>query len=516
MRGKKDMLEKKLQLVFWGLVALLFFKFSMPAYAGEYGGNEPLILAQTIGNHTMSGATVLSSGTEVADKITSESIENWYKLTLPADGYIRILLDHEVFDMAGMWEICVWDSTGSKEIERHSAFIIYDGGIVYGYENIGLAKGTYYLTINSSKLIGIDYKLSYEYVKSDSWVKEPNWSFESSNELVPDKYIFAGGRGGYNNMYDYYYFDIEEKGKIKLDILSGDPGYDMGAEIVIYDSEKNKILYSFISSGQTFDYLSLNQGRYYIRLYDRYQVRTYYGLKLTYIPESQERLLPDDADNPGNTNAENDKSDTSSDNTNPYAAYDLDDKYVPNGYVDNSGSPMIMEGKNLSWNEVGGKSYWYENGIKQGTYYDTYGVMGDGTIRGREIFDPESDGWYWLDSVYDGAKAVGKEVWVPYIYQDEDGISDTERHNRANSCDSGMADCVYNAMLNKTGKWVRYDENGKMLKGWVTIEGALAEKYPAQAGNTYYYDSITGLMAKGWVTIGGVSYYFDETTGVLQ
>gem|GEM_PF-6798456 len=55
-----------------------------------------------------------------------------------------------------------------------------------------------------------------------------------------------------------------------------------------------------------------------------------------------------------------------------------------------------------------------------------------------------------------------------------------------------------------------------MLKGWVTIEGALAEKYKDQVGNTYYYDSITGLMAKGWVTIDGTQHYFNEITGVLE
>ncbi len=78
-----------------------------------------------------------------------------------------------------------------------------------------------------------------------------------------------------------------------------------------------------------------------------------------------------------------------------------------------------------------------------------------------------------------------------------------------------MADCVFDAMINKKGKWVRYDENGRMLKGWVTIEGALADLYPDQAGNTYYYDTRTGLMSKGNVTIDGKECFFDETTGAL-
>ena len=214
---------------------------------------------------------------------------------------------------------------------------------------------------------------------------------------------------------------------------------------------------------------------------------------------------------------------------NSYAKYGLDDKYVPDNYKDNSGSPMIMLGINCVWNDSNGKSYWYENGIKQGTYYDPKGVLGTdpetgiATNRGREICDMSQkddagqDGvWFWLDSVYDGAKAVGKEVWVPYIYQNEDEWDDAEMRRIANESDEGMGDLVYDFMKNKKGKWVRYDENGRMIKGWVTIEGALAEKYPDQVGNTYYYDTRTGLMAKGDITIDGVKYHFDEVSGVLS
>ena len=180
--------------------------------------------------------------------------------------------------------------------------------------------------------------------------------------------------------------------------------------------------------------------------------------------------------------------------------------------VGEKGGSSILNG----WNTENGKQYWYENGVKQGTYSDSKGVVGDGTIRGREIYDPKSDAWYWLDAVYGGAKAVGKEVWMPYIYQDEDKWSTSEKWRIAQESDPGMADCVYNAMISKAGKWVRYDQSGRMLKGWVTINGELARLYPNQAGNTYYYDHRTGLMAKGWVKIDGKSYHFDEVTGVLK
>ena len=204
----------------------------------------------------------------------------------------------------------------------------------------------------------------------------------------------------------------------------------------------------------------------------------------------------------------------------PNSYYDaLDDTrkaMVPEGYTDDSGSPMEISGLDLAWNKVDGKNYWYEGGIKQGTYYDQNAVIGYRNVRGREIYDPGSDAWYWLDANAYGAKAVGKEVWMPYVYQDEDQWDDEMKKAVAKESDPGLGDIVLQGIEDKSGKWVRYDENGAMLKGWVIIKGALAEVYPDQAGNIYYYDSRTGMMAKGDVTLDGKEYHFNEVTGVMD
>lgn len=122
------------------------------------------------------------------------------------------------------------------------------------------------------------------------------------------------------------------------------------------------------------------------------------------------------------------------------------------------------------WYVIDGVEYWYEEGKRQGM---------EG--RGKEIYDEASDAWYWLDSIDNGKKATGKDVyqesWAGQYADREDG----------------------------TGKWVRYDENGRMIKGW-----------HVQNGNTYYFDWITGAMAKGTTEINGVSYCFDMATGILQ
>lgn len=117
-------------------------------------------------------------------------------------------------------------------------------------------------------------------------------------------------------------------------------------------------------------------------------------------------------------------------------------------------------GIDCRWYQINGIKYWYENGIRQGM---------EG--RGKEIYDPESNAWYWLDSVDDGKMAVSKDV-----YQESNG-----------------------------GKWVRYDENGHMVKGW-----------NERNGKKFYFDPVTGAMAKGIVEIDGVKYYFNEITGIFE
>lgn len=125
-------------------------------------------------------------------------------------------------------------------------------------------------------------------------------------------------------------------------------------------------------------------------------------------------------------------------------------------------------GEKNGWVEENGKKYWYEKGVKQGT-----------TGRGKEIYDPDSDAWYWLDAVQGGAMTVNKDV-----YQESAAGQWADRPDG-------------------TGKWVRYDENGHMVKGWQTTEKG-----------TYYFDLITGAMAKGAGDIDGVPCAFDEYTGI--
>ncbi len=130
-------------------------------------------------------------------------------------------------------------------------------------------------------------------------------------------------------------------------------------------------------------------------------------------------------------------------------------------------------GLNQKWKTQDGKDYWYESGKRQG--YDP----NNAAYRGKEIYDPASDAWYWLDNVQQGAKAVSKDV-----YQESEAGQWADRPDG-------------------TGKWVRYDAGGHMIKGW-------------SQDHRYYFDPIYGTMAKGTAVIDGRTYNFDPNTGVLK
>lgn len=143
-----------------------------------------------------------------------------------------------------------------------------------------------------------------------------------------------------------------------------------------------------------------------------------------------------------------------------------------------------------SWVNANGNKYWFDNGVM---------------ARGKEIFDPGSNAWCWLDD--DGIMAHNKDVylrsnggkWVYYAWIT--GImAHGERFVNYDGDHTGwyLFDQVTGAMFHgdtyirsNDGKWVRYDRvTGKIVKGLHYQDGAY-----------YYFDQTTGAMAHSRVWV---------------
>ena len=157
-------------------------------------------------------------------------------------------------------------------------------------------------------------------------------------------------------------------------------------------------------------------------------------------------------------------------------------------------APVALEVQEVrqGWYDLAGNKTTAASSPQGANWYDN-GVM----ARSKEVYDRDTDAWYWFDA--DGTCARNKDVYLQ---------------------SSG-------------GKWVRYDINGRMIKGedyrygaWYyfdLVTGAMAKSWKhldSSGGKWVYYDPIDGRMAKGekWVTgSGGDGWcYFDDVTGALQ
>jgi len=134
------------------------------------------------------------------------------------------------------------------------------------------------------------------------------------------------------------------------------------------------------------------------------------------------------------------------------------------------------------WVYQEGSQYWFDSGIM---------------ARSKEIYDPSSNAWYWLDA--DGTMAHDKDVY----------------------------------QSSNDGKWVRYDSAGHMIKGedyrydgWYFFDyttGAMAKgmkHISSNGGKWVYYDWINGQMAHGEKYVSYDSehtgwYLFDDNTGAM-
>ncbi len=109
-----------------------------------------------------------------------------------------------------------------------------------------------------------------------------------------------------------------------------------------------------------------------------------------------------------------------------------------------------------------GSRHWYDDGV----------MAAD-----KAFYDPGTGAWYWADA--DGSIACDKDVFIP--------VSNEDR---------------------TSGKWVRFDEQSRMVKG-----------EDCRYGGWYYFDEVTGEMAKGVRLVeGGDGWkwvYYDVITGQM-
>lgn len=177
------------------------------------------------------------------------------------------------------------------------------------------------------------------------------------------------------------------------------------------------------------------------------------------------------------------------------------------------------------WVKHDGKRYWFDKGVQ---------------ARDKEVYDRQSDAWYYFDANGEMLKDTNKDLPGKTVRYDEHGHMVKGEKRIGN--DDYYFDMQTGAMArNKDvflragkGRWVRYDGNGHMIKGrehchnggWYYFEadGTMAKgmkHISSNGGKWVYYDWTTGKMAHGEKYVNYDTehtgwYYFHNQTGAMQ
>ena len=169
------------------------------------------------------------------------------------------------------------------------------------------------------------------------------------------------------------------------------------------------------------------------------------------------------------------------------------------------------------WTEEDGT--WY--------YYDK-----DGN-RVEDEWRKSGDNWYWLDSEENGAMATDKLIdddgdiyyvdgngvmvantWVKVVNEDQDDESDPAEYRYYYMQASGKAMKGSSDDLKKKtidGKKYAFDEDGKMLYGWVGADGRMMNEEESWKEAAYYFGGWEdGSMKTGWQKINVYNSNSDE------
>ena len=194
--------------------------------------------------------------------------KDYYKFNTEKDGVVTINFSNPLqVSTDDFWQIKLYNEEYREIANRY----IHGNNGTTVFPSIGLAKGTYYIVVNSTSwrdAMSTDvYKLLVKYEASDTWEKELNEDFVSSSKIGLNKTYYGSVHSGYDYEKDFYKFNITNSGTYNIRMFTPNLKFDdAGWRMYLYNSEYNEIgnveIKGNITSNGFLKYLA--KGTYYI------------------------------------------------------------------------------------------------------------------------------------------------------------------------------------------------------------------------------------------------------------
>ena len=258
-------------------------------------------------NNTAATATAVSPNTSVTGVLSSNSDVDWYKFTVPQDGYFNITFQHELIDNSRTyWQIRLYDSTGTNYIDGNSSYFSILGNSNGKTNTFGVKAGTYLIKITDDYYSEKPYTFQVNFKASSVWETENNNSKNDADAITVNT-TYHGSLSTDGDV-DWYQFQVTEGGYFVVDfqheLIDNSRTY---WQIRLYDEsgvnyiDGNSSYFGVAgNSNCTTNAFGVAPGTYYIKLNDDYYSGIDYSICVKFTPsadwESENNNSKDTAD----------------------------------------------------------------------------------------------------------------------------------------------------------------------------------------------------------------------------
>lgn len=227
-------------------------------------------------NNTITSANNIETNKYYRGTIQHSDDIDFYKFTLPKNGVVNVSVS-EIPDTN--WQVRLINRNGNEYLRFFTNNDEFANGMT-SYK-VGLPKGEYFLVISHNiKTSNIPYKFKVDFEETENWEKEFNNNISSANKIKLNERYYGILQN--SNSKDYFYFVLQEKSTIKLNVYNGKEGW----YYEIYDTNGNKKLDLRTDTSQSGTYpteksatVVLEPGKYYLKVdyfYSRAVGKEYY------------------------------------------------------------------------------------------------------------------------------------------------------------------------------------------------------------------------------------------------
>ena len=222
-------------------------------------------------NNSMSTAIYMpfvpavKKGTMIAasDGALTGSVNDWYRFTVPSNGYVSVTLSHESVH-GSSWSVDVVDANSNSVADRFYSFV---STLTTTGPTFGLGAGTYYVKVSGGPTD--PYTLTVHFTASSNWETQGHSSVATAFPIGVNTAVNGSLVGGHWGNNHYYKFTVPSNGYVSL-TLAHAVAFGSSWSVDVVDANSNSVadrFYSFVSAvtttGPTF---GLGAGTYYVKV----------------------------------------------------------------------------------------------------------------------------------------------------------------------------------------------------------------------------------------------------------